>query len=38
MAKIGSNDPSVRLASAVAQKVEHVREMAGDRFDRIEMR
>jgi probable F420-dependent oxidoreductase len=32
-----SNDPSVRLAPAVAQKVELVRQMAGDRFDRIEL-
>jgi alkanesulfonate monooxygenase SsuD/methylene tetrahydromethanopterin reductase-like flavin-dependent oxidoreductase (luciferase family) len=32
-----SNDPSVRLASAVAQKVEEVRQVAGDRFHRIEL-
>jgi probable F420-dependent oxidoreductase len=32
-----SNDPSVRLATAVAQKVELVRQMAGDRFDKIEL-
>jgi probable F420-dependent oxidoreductase len=32
-----SNDPAVRLANAVAQKVEQVREMAGDRFNRIEL-
>jgi probable F420-dependent oxidoreductase len=32
-----SNDPGVRLASAVAQKIELVRQMAGDRFDRIEL-
>jgi probable F420-dependent oxidoreductase len=32
-----SNDPSVRLAPAVAQKVEQVRQMAGDRFGRIEL-
>jgi probable F420-dependent oxidoreductase len=32
-----SNDPSVRLASAVAEKIELVRQMAGDRFDRIEL-
>jgi len=32
-----SNDPEVRLAPAVAQKVEVVRQMAGDRFDEIEL-
>src|SRR5712691_641857 len=32
-----SNDPRVRLAPVVAQKVEQVRHMAGDRFDRIEL-
>jgi probable F420-dependent oxidoreductase len=32
-----SNEPSVRLAPAVAQKVDLVRQMAGDRFDRIEL-
>lgn len=32
-----SNDPTVRLAPAVAQKVEHVRQIAGDRFGRIEL-
>ena len=32
-----SNDPSARLAPAVAQKVEQVRQMAGDRFGRIEL-
>jgi len=32
-----SNDPSVRLAPAVAQKVEQARQIAGDRFDRIEL-
>jgi len=32
-----SNDPSVRLASAVAQQVEQVRQMAGDRFGEIEL-
>jgi probable F420-dependent oxidoreductase len=32
-----SNDPSVRVASAVAQKIEQVRQIAGDRFDRIEL-
>jgi probable F420-dependent oxidoreductase len=32
-----SNDPSVRLAPAVAQKVEQVHQMAGDRFGRIEL-
>ena len=31
------NDPSVRLAPAVAQKVEQVRRVAGDRFARIEL-
>lgn len=31
------NDPSIRLASAVAQRIEQVREAAGDRFDRIEL-
>jgi probable F420-dependent oxidoreductase len=31
------NDPSVRLAAAVAQKVEQVRQVAGDRFARIEL-
>ena len=32
-----SNDPKVRVAPAVAQKVEVVRQMAGDRFDEIEL-
>lgn len=32
-----SNDPNVRLAPAVAQKVEQVRQIAGDRFGRIEL-
>ena len=32
-----SNDPNVRLAAAVAQKVEQVRQIAGDRFGRIEL-
>jgi probable F420-dependent oxidoreductase len=32
-----SNDPSVRLASAVVEKIELVRLMAGDRFNRIEL-
>jgi probable F420-dependent oxidoreductase len=32
-----SNDPSVRLASTVAQKVEQVRQIARGRFDRIEL-
>jgi probable F420-dependent oxidoreductase len=31
------NDPSVRLAPAVAQKVEQVRRVAGERFARIEL-
>ena len=31
------DDPDIRLASAVAQKIELVRQMAGDRFDRIEL-
>jgi probable F420-dependent oxidoreductase len=32
-----SNDPNVRLAPVVAQKVEQVRQIAGDRFGRIEL-
>jgi probable F420-dependent oxidoreductase len=32
-----SNDPSVRLARTVAEKIDHVRRVAGDRFDRIEL-
>jgi len=32
-----TNDPGIRFASAVAQRVEQVREAAGDRFDRIEL-
>jgi alkanesulfonate monooxygenase SsuD/methylene tetrahydromethanopterin reductase-like flavin-dependent oxidoreductase (luciferase family) len=32
-----SNDPSVRLAPAVAKKVDQVRQMAGDRFGEIEL-
>jgi probable F420-dependent oxidoreductase len=32
-----SNDPSGRLAPAVAQKVEQVRQIAGERFSRIEL-
>ena len=32
-----SNDPNVRLAPAVAQKVEQVRQIAGDRFGGIEL-
>lgn len=32
-----TNDPKVRLAPVVADKVEHVRHMAGDRFGRIEL-
>jgi probable F420-dependent oxidoreductase len=35
--RVVSNDPGVRLASNVAQKVEQVRQIAGDRFDRIEL-
>jgi alkanesulfonate monooxygenase SsuD/methylene tetrahydromethanopterin reductase-like flavin-dependent oxidoreductase (luciferase family) len=31
------NDPCIRLSSAVAQKIELVRQVAGDRFDRIEL-
>jgi probable F420-dependent oxidoreductase len=34
---VASDDPGVRLASAVAQKVEQVRQMAGHRFDSIEL-
>jgi probable F420-dependent oxidoreductase len=32
-----ANDPSLRLAPVVAEKVEQVRHMAGDRFVRIEL-
>ncbi len=32
-----ANDPRVRLAPVVAEKVEQVRHMAGDRFGRIEL-
>ena len=32
-----SNDPSVRLATTVAEKIAHVRRVAGDRFDQIEL-
>jgi probable F420-dependent oxidoreductase len=32
-----SNDPGARLASNVAQKIEQVRQLAGYRFDRIEL-
>jgi alkanesulfonate monooxygenase SsuD/methylene tetrahydromethanopterin reductase-like flavin-dependent oxidoreductase (luciferase family) len=32
-----AHDPSVRLAKVVAEKVEQVRHMAGDRFGRIEL-
>jgi probable F420-dependent oxidoreductase len=32
-----SDDPTVRLAPAVAQKVALIRQMAADRFDRIEL-
>jgi len=32
-----ADDPGVRLAPAVAQRVDRVRQAAGDRFDRIEL-
>ena len=32
-----TDDPSGRLAPAVSQRVEHVRQIAGERFDRIEL-
>ena len=31
------DDPSGRLAQAVSQRVEHVRQVAGERFSRIEL-
>ena len=32
-----TDDPSGRLAPAVSQRVEHVRQITGERFDRIEL-
>jgi probable F420-dependent oxidoreductase len=32
-----SNDPSLRLAATVAERVEHVRQVAGDRLGQIEL-
>ena len=34
---VASNDPSMRLATTVAEKIEHVRQVAGDRFGQIEL-